>query len=381
MKLSRAWVGGFGFASLAGVLVLAACSDDGGGGGGGNNNNTAGSVGTTGGMVGTAGTPSFGGSPASGGAPSGGDTATGGTPAQPGAGTGGGGDPTAGSGNTAGAEGFACAGKAATCAVVTDFPKADVQVFGKGDFGGGFSVFGAGLMLDTTTTDALHVTGTVNNYGHGFNIWFNVCSSLAGFTGVSFKLGGTAGTDNLINFEFQTNSNYPWQPRPMDKKGACTATDAENPWNECVPPAKNGIMIPATPAEVTITWADLTGGAPVAWDPTTGPNEVVGIQFQFPWSGTATEYTVDVTLDDVTFTGNAAVTEACPVIGAGGSGGTGGAGGGGNDGGTGGVGGDGGNGGAGGGGTGGTGDTGGTGGSGGFAGTAGTAGAAAGSSP
>lgn len=304
MMRTRAWISGFGLAALCGsVIALVACGggDDNNGGTGGSGNQGKG--GTTTGSGGT-------------------------TTGSGGATTGSGGASTAGSTGTAGAGTtgpFACAGKAANCSSIGDFPAGSGQVWGSGDFSGGISVFGAGLMRDATKTDALHITGPVKNYGYGFNLWFTACSNISAFTGVSFKISGTAGTANTIDFQPQTNSDYPWQPSPTDKKGGCTATDATNPWGECVAPGKSGIAITTTPTVVALTWADITGGKPVAWSATMSPTEIIGLQWQFPWSGTATEYNVDITIDEITLTGGTQM--ACPTgssTGTGGASGTGG---------------------------------------------------------
>lgn len=356
MKLSRNWLGGFGLATLSSVLGLVACS------GGGDDDGTQ-PLPPAGGAQSFAGAAQVGGSPA--GAPAVGGGGTGGS-GVPVAGAETGGSATAGAGGgAAGESGFACAAKAMDCAIISSFGETNKAGFGAGDFQGGVSVFGEGLTRESEL-DSIHVKGTVAGYGRGFNIWFNYCSDFKDVTGVTFTLsgksggggaappaggsdaGGAAGSGGAgsggdatagaatggtggasappaplkINFEVQTNTNYPWQPRPEDKKGACTSPTPENPWNDCVPSAKNGILVPETPTEVTVTFAtDLTGGTPEPWS-ADKIKEIIGFQWQFPWSGSATAYDVDVTVDNVKFLSSTVTAEcaaaSAPAGGAGG---------------------------------------------------------------
>ncbi|MGC4094215.1 MAG: hypothetical protein QM756_41160 [Polyangiaceae bacterium] len=109
----------------------------------------------------------------------------------------------------------------------------------------------------------------------------------------------------------------------MDKKGSCTAPDLASVWTVCVAPTKSGITIPETPAVVTVNWSDVTGGMPAtaAWSASTSPDEIVGLQWQFPWSAASAPYSVDITIDDITLIGGTG--SACPtgsVTGGGGAG-------------------------------------------------------------
>jgi hypothetical protein len=183
-------------------------------------------------------------------------------------------------------------------------------------------------------TDSIHVTGMVTGYGHGFGLFLTTCSDLSAFQGVTFTLSGMAGDGNMVEFQVQTNSDFPWECTDCGDKGACTSTTPTNPFETCVAPT---IMVPTSDTPTMVTWAEMGGGMPVPWNPAMSPTEVVGIQWQFPWSAAAMPYTVDVVLDDVSFIGG---TDASCAMGAGGAGGGGGmggggAGGGGGDGGTG----------------------------------------------
>jgi hypothetical protein len=316
---------------LGAALAVAGCGIFGGdeeddGGGSGNGGGTAGSGGSgVGGSVsGSAGTGPTGGvsGTSTGGTVSGGTSGQGGTGGAAG-GTGG----ASGAGGGAAAAGpFACdMPKVANCNQINDFSTSSAQSWGMGDFSGGVSVFGAGIMRDTDTT-RLHITGMVMGYGHGFNLWITYCSDLSAYTGVQFTLSGTTADAmmmNTIDFQLQTNSNYPWQPRPMDSKGACTAPEGVDPWGMCISP---GINVPLAASPTAVTWAQMMGGMPTMWAAATSPKEIVGIQWQFPWSEGRTAYAVDVTLDNVSFTGGTATV--CPpyMMGGGGMGGAGGSG-------------------------------------------------------
>jgi hypothetical protein len=268
---------------------------------------------------------------------------------------------------------FTCKAVAAACNSITDFP-ASGMCFGAGDFKGGVGMpYGEGLTLDQAD-GALHVSGTVSTYS-GFNLWFSYCSDLSAYTGIEFTITGMVGAAvtsmNTIDFQLQTNSTFPWQTTQnmTDMKGGCTATDATNVWASCIAPSLN-VAIPAEATmPVSITWDKMMGGAPAAWAAATSPKEIMGIQWQFPWTSGATEYSVDVIVDNIKFIGgtDTPCTNGSCSGGSAGAGGAGGAGGGGGAGGAGGA--------TGGGGAGGSGgDAAGSGGSGGSAGSAGAAG-------
>jgi hypothetical protein len=319
-----------GAALLGATFLVVACSDspedDGGGDNGGGGTGPA-----MGGVSGTGqgGTGAGTGGSVTGGTPGTGGGVTGGTP-----GTGGSGGAATGGGGGAAAMGpYACAMNTPNCGQIGDFSTATAQSFGNSMFSGGVSVFGAGITRDMNDTTKLHITGMVTGYGHGFNIWLTACSTFEAYTGITFTISGTTGDTpmNTIDFQLQSNTDYPWQPRPMDNKGACTAPMGMDPYGVCIAPTLNVMLSPtATPMPQTVTWAMMMGGTPTAWSATDSPKEIVGIQWQFPWGSGKTMYAVDVTLDDVKFSGGTGPTTACPPYmgGGGGMGGAGGAGGG-----------------------------------------------------
>jgi hypothetical protein len=325
---SKAGLVGFALVCGASAAELAACSSSGG------------SSGST--STGTAGATGHGGATGTAGATTGTAGAATGT-AGAATGTAGAATGTAGAGGASATGPFACtAPPMATCNTWTTFGATGANSFGSGTFLGGITTFGTTLMRDTST-DNIHVTGTVDSYSYGFGLYFQNCVDLSAYTGVSFKIkgtyaaagaGGTAGAGAggaggaaaaTINFQFETNVDYPWMPRPMDKKGACTATvDPTNPFGECTAPNAAVMLTASDSTPTAITFASLMGGKPTV---TADPAQVVGIQWSFPWTGTAAgNYTFDVTLSDFTLTGGTAGPVSCAVA-AGGTGGTGGAGG------------------------------------------------------
>jgi len=194
----------------------------------------------------------------------------------------------------AGASGgpFACAGVEATCDAFQDFPVSTMISWGSGAFTGGITTFGS-VMRDSDET-GVHVVGTVDGYGSGFVFWFTRCSDLSAYTGALMTLSGTASPEGYITFQPLTNSDYPWQPRPQDGKGACTSSDPSNPWTDCVAPS---VEFAVTGSPLAVSWSAISGGAPVKWDDLASPRELVGLQWLFPFNGTA--YSVDLRLDEL----------------------------------------------------------------------------------
>lgn len=214
---------------------------------------------------------------------------------------------------------FACAAVTPTCDAFREFPDTTQISWGSGSFTGGITVWGPGLQRDMDSS-RLHVTGTVTGYS-GIVIWFSHCSDLSQVSGIQMTLTGTAGPNRPITFQPLTNSDYPWQPQPLDAKGACTAKDPSNAYAECIPPYVD-FQLPSGP--LFIAWSAFGGGIPVPWNSVSSPREIVGLQWQFSWSSTATPYDVDFTIDDVFLSGQASVDCASPLGGTGGMSGAGG---------------------------------------------------------
>ncbi len=294
----RKWkLGASGSALLATALVVVACSstkeddDDAGTGG-------TGATGATGGSSGGQAPATGGMAPTTGG--------TGGT-------TGGSGGVATASGGMPGAGGMAPAGFA--CTAPTAATCDSIQVWGtfsNGTFGGGLYTYGQ-LTRDATVTDSFKVSGMVTDYS-GFGVYFNSCSSLAAYTGVSFVMTGTSASvakPNVVRFVVQTNPDEAIDMENM--KGMCPGM----PGVGCNSPRKEGVA-PSDMAQAFL-FTDLMGGEPVATVTTT---EVLGLQWQIDPDTGGTPFAVDITIDNLTLTGGASAPVECtaPMGGMGGMG-------------------------------------------------------------
>ena len=281
-----------------------------GGGGKGGGVSSGGTGGTTGGSVNTGGSGSGG----VGGSASGRDF---------GGGSGGVGGSVAGSsgapfGAGAGPGPFACDGSLPTCDAFTNFSTANGATWGLGGFTGGITSFGPQVERFDDST-AVHITGTVVGYGSGIILYFTHCSDLAGYAGVVFTASGYTNFNNRINFVPLMNSDFPWQPRPQDQLGACTSLTPNNPYADCVEPE---VALYLSNSSNVVTWNDVRGGSPFAWQSLTSASELVGLEWLFPYDPAFGAYDFDVTLDDISFLGGGAVDcGAFPLGGMGGMGG------------------------------------------------------------
>jgi hypothetical protein len=258
------------------AVGTAGCSDDGDGGGNG----------TTGGSGGTGATGGSGGTVTGGS----GGTVTGGSGGTVTGGTGGtGGDNVGGEAGAAGA-GTDCA--AATAALITDFASA-------GQVGTPYTGADTGLTAPTavTTTGAMVIavnTGTpTTQYPYAFvGLGFDACVDASAYTGVTFNVSGTLNSECGIQFSTVDKAHN----TPADG-GTCT--DAGG----CYASAKV-FTLPATATDVTVLFADQTGGGP----PSTpvDPAEILAVQWQFNpvgnVPGPAVGCTGTVTIDNVRFT-------------------------------------------------------------------------------
>jgi hypothetical protein len=177
----------------------------------------------------------------------------------------------------------------------------------------------------TDATAALNVKGKVMAYD-GFGVYFNNCTDASAYTGVSFSIKGTAGPTGKLSFRIQTNANTAIDQ--VNKKGSCVVpAGTTDPYPLCHA-ATYDITVAPGGSTVEVKFSDPTGGVPVA---TVDGKDIIGLEWAFPWLGaTDTAYDVDVTVDDIKFTGGA------PMGGSGGTGGGGSGGGGTGGGGTGG---------------------------------------------
>jgi len=303
IKASRLY--GIGL-TLAAIGAIAACSSD-----------TTDQPGGTAGSTSHAGTTSTAGT----------GTGTAGT----GTGTAGTGTGTAGTGTGTGGTGGAGSGACAkvTAPLITQFDdlmpnptSAGQLVFMTGVPGGTFA-YQPGALTVTDMAKSLNIKGSIAAYD-GFGVYFNACADASAYTGVSFNIKGKPGATGMLNFRVQTDAN--------------TAVDTVNKKGTCMVPAgttdtyplchASAVDIPVTEAGgvVEVKFSSLTGGVPV--EAVTG-KDVVGLEWAFTFtpaaaggaggggSGGASGYPVDITVDDIKFTGG-------PAGGGSGTGGTGG---------------------------------------------------------
>jgi hypothetical protein len=287
------------------------------GGGGGETTAIGGTTavgGTGGGTTGVGGTPAGGG--AGGGtagtgptAGTGGVTQSGGTMGTGGSGGTGG---TAGTGGSSGTGGNTQPSLNCSAAVtpasgyVTDFSDYNPTT-GKwgntaGLYGGLFSCSGYEFSIPSAKIAAvvdpanqnLHVTGTLTSadYGGfgGVGLSFNVCTTVASFSSISFTLAGSA-PGCFLNLMLQTYDQLSTTSNPP---GGCV------PSKPCGGFPGTGLATPSTTPTVVTT----PFGAFSSWSAATAA-QVVGILFLFSVSrvadGGTASCTVDVTIDDVKF--------------------------------------------------------------------------------
>jgi hypothetical protein len=237
---------------------------------------------------------------------------------------------TGGGGGMGGGAGFACKGTKPTMAEIINFNDAVADTANAGQLkltapipGGTFS-YPAAIKVESASM-ALKVSGMVANYS-GFGAYVNDCfdAAGAGATGVSFKVTGNVGTPATLNFRVHTNANT--AAFPVYMKGACPVPAGTMPTDDVYMychQAGVDVTVPAGGGEVSVTWAQLMGGLPVA---TVDGKDVVGFEWAFTWAEAGTPYAVDVTIDDIKFTGTLAGGGGMGGGGAGGGGGMGGGG-------------------------------------------------------
>jgi hypothetical protein len=143
------------------------------------------------------------------------------------------------------------------------------------------------LLTRSLAGGELHVTGTVGTYS-GFGTWLEQCHvDMSDFSGISFRIGGDPGPTGTLQLRAFTKTNSA-EVECRPERGTCTEATCS--------PATYTVTVPSSPAVVTLTWADFTGGAPSAG---VDPSEIWQLQWDFDWADGTTPFPVDVTLDDV----------------------------------------------------------------------------------
>ena len=143
--------------------------------------------------------------------------------------------------------------------------------------------------------EALHITGTVNDYA-GLGMWFGPCVDASAYAGVTFTIGGTVGEMGEAVLQVQQSDNKAFEDTNGSIRGDCDSDVNTCAYNEAV------YSVPETAGEVSVCFADMTGGSPNA---SVDNSMLYALQFQFHCE-TDGMCALDVTLDDVMF------ADSCP---------------------------------------------------------------------
>src|SRR5437870_1047302 len=109
-----------------------------------------------------------------------------------------------------------------------------------------------GSVTPMAGTGTIAGTGTGGSGGSGTA---GTNAAMAGATGISFNIKGNAGKTGMLSFRVTTNADSP----AANGKGMCPAGAI---YDVCHSPAV-AIPVTAAGADVTVTWAQLSGGIPV----------------------------------------------------------------------------------------------------------------------
>jgi hypothetical protein len=163
--------------------------------------------------------------------------------------------------------------------------------------GGEFSYQNDAEMSDPLTVDVdtaagtAHITGNVTGYA-GWGLWFGPCTNASRWTGIRFVIGGSLGVSGQLEFQIQTNNNYPIEMNNM--KGACAGDWGDGCGN-------NSYVYQEFPydgpEEIQTPWTDFGGGEPIT---EVESAQLLGIQWQFNCA-TGDVCEVDVILEEVSF--------------------------------------------------------------------------------
>jgi hypothetical protein len=201
-----------------------------------------------------------------------------------------------GAGTDAGAP--ACNGHTAVqaTALITDFSGDGGS---SSTVGNAYSFAAPSLTAPVTTTTSAGLVATIatgapaastDTYA-GFGLPFNMCTDASAFSGVKFHISGTL--SSACSIQFSAIFSEDAMVSANAAFATCTAAS-------CYPPAAI-FTLPATPSDVTVTFASVTGGAPIMGMVKTA--ELNGIQWQInvPTSGDAGGCTGMVTITNVSF--------------------------------------------------------------------------------
>ena len=186
-------------------------------------------------------------------------------------------------------------------ASVTDPTQARFGVFGTTFAGGTYQYPGA---ITSSFTDMnWHLTGTVGDYS-GFGLYLSCKSDVSAFTGIELDIGGTFSDGDGGISAARVSMGVGTPADEFDTAHASMPPTWGTCTTGCTSPSRN-VPISATPTTVMAPWSSFVGGVPVT---TPDPTQLLSVFFAFPWSGTQTPYTVDITIDNIMFMGATTTT-------------------------------------------------------------------------
>jgi hypothetical protein len=149
-----------------------------------------------------------------------------------------------------------------------------------------------------------HITGTIApGKWAGAGIWFATSAAcpvfdFSAYSGFSFTIAGNAGPTGSIKVTVGTASNSAPNTDTTSANFTCYSNAATCSGATCTAASVTVADITTTPQTVKVMFADLKGGAPVS---TPDPKEItgIGINPNIDWSGTGTEYSLDLIIDDL----------------------------------------------------------------------------------
>jgi hypothetical protein len=164
------------------------------------------------------------------------------------------------------------------------------------------AVYGSQSTFSTiidTATKSWDWSGTVAGYSGG-GLYIGPCANASSYSGIQFSISGTLGitagdAGASTQVQLQVSQLEDWATASAG--GTCLSADG-GPGTGCSP-AVYSFDLPATPTEIQVPWASLTGEAP---DTIFDQAHIIQIQGQLPWPCTGgTPYSANVSIQAVQF--------------------------------------------------------------------------------
>jgi hypothetical protein len=188
---------------------------------------------------------------------------------------------------------FKCTAKVPNQPIITSFDGFMADHWqSPGNLDGGVYVYPSSL--SPAAGDFLRFDGQVKDYT-GMGVWLSGCIDASKFRGLRFTISGAVGASGNVQFFLITNRDK--DVNVDDSVGACVPADPNDPWPSCHPPAVT-LPVTAAPTTQSIPWTALKNGSPSA---TTNGSDIIAIEWAFDWSGSATPYAAQLTIDDLQF--------------------------------------------------------------------------------